>query len=1089
MRFRILGIIAALTLLVTYAVAQGPTATLVGRVVDSSHGAVPGASIKIRSLDTNQTRTAMSQANGEYTVSALQPGPYQITITKEGFKSVTQSRVVLEADQSARFDVELSVGTISETVSVQGGVTALNTENATLGDVITPVQIAEIPLFGRDFNDLAFLVAGAQPSEQSGKGAPYITNGQRADSTGVLIDGLNDESPRDAGAQARPPLDSLQEFKYETANYSAEYGRLGGGQINMVLKSGANQVHGSLFEYWANDDLDARNFFDTSAKSELRRNQFGGSLGGPITIPKLYNGKDRTFFFISWESYRARAGSNSIGVVPSTLERQGNFSQDFNATGQLIYIKDPLLSGTCSSSKQTACFPGNIIPSQRFNVVGQNVAGFYPAPDAAGVNNFQINLAAPDSWDNFLFKVDQRLGNRDNLSVRVMQRWEESSNPFSGGVLGFGATTNTAQELYGVSETRLLSPTLVNEFRGGLTRTTDSELSAHAGVNWAQQLGISGTTTTPALEGFPSFKITGYETLGDSTSNPIRYWVNNFDYNDVLTWSKGKHTFKFGADFVRVQLYQPTNSNFNGTFTSNGKASNDGFADLLLGYESSTSVKTGTVTNHIFQSLLGAFVQDDYKILPNLTLNLGIRYEIQFAPYEQEGLFTNYVPGLGQAIIGSAQTLPNLSATLATAGVTGLVGVAGMGNNVPFSTVNTNYDSFAPRVGLAWRPFGNNNTVVRSGYGVFYTGQRLSAIRTDIASGFPFSISESFTAPSTNPAALTLSNPFPSALLKFSGVTTTSGYELSPPSPYVQSWNLGIEHQLGKGVVLSATYTGSKGTHLGRKYDLNQEIRLPNNILPNGQYPRPYPGFGDIEYYSFGFNSAYEAGILTVKKRFSSGLAFTANYTYGKSIDENSGFNYAGAGDFNGAQNSLDTMAERGLSDFDIRHSFNMNFVYQLPFHNNFLTKGWQLAGTGVAYSGQPFTPYVSGASIDTAQASRPNRLANGSLANPTVADWFNLNAFAIVPDSAFAFGNSGRDILQGPGTLALNLALTRVFAFNERTNLGLRFEAFNFTNHANFQLPGDALDKSNAGTITSTKAQGDLGGQRTLQISLRLRF
>jgi outer membrane receptor protein involved in Fe transport len=1072
-----------------YASAQAPTATVVGRVTDASHAAVAGAAVHIRSLDTNQVRTAETQADGQYTVTALVPGPYQIEITKEGFQAASEPKIVLEADQSARLDVELRVGAVSEKIEVRSSVTVLNTENATLGDVVTPTQIAEIPLFGRDFNDLAFLIPGAQPSEQNGKGAPFIANGQRADSSGILIDGLNDESPRDAGAQARPPLDSLQEFRFETSGYSAQYGRLAGGQVTMVLKSGTNELHGSLFEYLANDALDARNAFDTSVKSELRRNQFGGSFGGPLTIPKIYSGRDRTFFFVSWESYRQISGTNSIGVVPTLEERKGDFSHDFNAMGSLILIKDPMASGSCNATSRAACFDGNMIQPYRFNQVGVNVAAFYPLPNRPGPNNFQVNVGAPDSWDNFLFKVDQRVGDKDNFSVRVLERWEQSMNPFSGGAVGFGATTNTTQELYGISETRVFTPRLINEFRAGLTRTLDAELSAHAGVNYAQQLGISGTTTDPSLEGFPKFSVTGYETLGDSTSNPIRYTVNNFDFNDSITWIKGRHAIKFGADLVRVQYYQPTNSNFNGTFTSNGKATGDGFADLLLGYESSTSIKTGTVTNHLFQSLFAGFVQDDYKILPSLTLNLGFRYEIQFAPYEENGQVTSYVPGLGQAIIGSAQSLPNLSSILATSGLTQYVGIAGVGNSVPFSLVNTNYLDLAPRVGMAWRPFGNNKTVIRSGYGIFYTGQRLSAMRTDIASGFPFSISDTFTAPSNNLGALTLSNPFPSSLLKFSGVTTTSGYELKPPSPYVQSWNLTVERQLGKGVVLVATYNGSKGTHLGRKYDINQEIRLANNQLANGNYPRPFPGFTDIEYYSFGFNSSYEAGTLTLKRRFAGGLTFAANYTYSKSIDENSGFNYAGAGDFNGAQNSQNTFGEKGLSDFDMRHTFNANATWQIPWNHDIFTRGWQLSGTGVAYSGQPFTPYVSGANVDLAQASRPNRVGNGSLPNPTSADWFNLNAFQIVPDSAFAFGNSGRNILEGPGTFAMNAALSRRFSIRERTKLIFRFEAFNLTNHTNLQLPGAALDKSNAGTIIATKPQGDFGGQRTLQGSIRLTF
>ena len=1052
------------------ALAQAPTATLVGHVVDASRAGVPGAAIKVRNLDTNQTRTTLATGTGDYTVSALAPGPYEISIEKTGFKTVRETKIVLEADQSARLDVELPVGSVSESVEVTSAPPLLNTEASSRGDVISPTEIAEMPLNGRDFNDLAFNVAGVQPAEQSFKGSPYVVNGARADASNVLIDGINDQTPRDASAQARPPLDSLQEFKLLTTGYSAEYGRLAGGVVSMVLKSGTNQLHGSLFEFLRNDDLDARNFFD-QAKSKLRRNQFGAQLGGPLTIPKFYSGHNRTFFLVSWESYRQVQGTNQLGVVPTDRERTGDFSQSFDATGKLILIKDPTASGSCTQTVRTACFQNNIIPGNRISTIGQALMSYYPHPNLTGANNLIVNADNGDFWDNFLFKVDQRLGEKDNFSVRALTRWEDSTNPFSGtGLGGFGSTTSSTQELYGLSETRIFTPNLVSEFRVGVTRTVSAENSANQGISYAQKLGIPGTTTDPNLLGFPKFSITGYETVGDSTSNPIRYTVTNYDVNGVVTWNKGKHSIKFGGDMLRTEYYQPTNSNFNGTFTFNGKTSNNGIADVLLGYPSSTSRKIGTVTNHILQNNYGLFVQDDYKILPSLTLNLGLRYEISGAPFEKDGLETSYVPSLGKAVIGSDATLGgNLPAILAADGLTGLVLTAQQAG-LPESLVNTKYNNFAPRVGFAWRPFGNTRTVIRSGYGIFYTGSRLSAARTDITGGFPFSTAQSFTGSTSNPNLLTLANPFPSSLAKVTGVTTTAGYEVNAPSPYLQSWNFTIERELGQGVALEVGYTGSKGTHLGRKYDINQEIRLPNNALANGQYPRPFPGFTDIEYYAFGYNSSYQAGTVTVHKRFQKGLFFRANYTYGKSIDENSGLNYAGSGGYQGAQTSLDPFLERGRSDFDIRHVFSMNFAWQSPFRQSIFTRGWQLAGTGSAYSGQPFTPQLSGPSSDLAQATRPDRVANGSLANPGPNGWFDLSAFMTVPDSAFRFGNSGRNILDGPGTLAVNLSLAREFHIAERNRFQVRWEVFNFTNHTNFQLPNVTLDKANAGTITSNK-------------------
>jgi outer membrane receptor protein involved in Fe transport len=1076
MRTHVAAVFAALAVFAGITAAQTPSATLVGRITDASRAAVAGAVVETRNTGTNETRTAQSQADGEYTVSNLPPGTYEITIDKPGFRRLRESGLELQVEQTARIDAQLQVGTLAESIDVKADAPLLNTETSSRGDVITSRELTEMPLNGRDFNDLAFLVAGVQPAEQGGKGSPYVVNGARADASNVTIDGLNDQNPRDAGAQARPPLDSLQEFKLQTSGYSAEYGRLAGGVVNMVLRSGANVIHGSLFEFVRNDLFDARNFFD-AGKSELRRNQFGATLSGPLVIPRLYNGHDRTFYLVSWESFRQVQGSNSIGIVPTALEREGDFSQSRDAAGKLILIKDPLSSGACTTANSSGCFPGNIIKASRFSPIAQQLLQIYPLPNLSGPNNYLANFPSPDNWDSFVFKVDQKLGAKDNFALRVLQRWETSSNPFSGSPLGtFGATTDVSQALYGISETRIFTPQLINEFRGGLTRTINSELSAHAGTNWAAQLGIPGTTTDPALLGFPKFTITGFETFGDSATNPIRYTVNDYNLNDAVTWNKGRHSIKIGGDILRVQYFQPTNSNFNGTFAFNGKTTNDGFSDFLLGFISSASRKIGTVTNHIYGTSFGAFVQDDFKVLPNLTLNLGLRYEIANAPYEEYGQMTNYVPSLQKVVIGGVSTVPNWQATVASAGLTGLVALASEAG-LPKSLVNTNYDNFAPRVGFAWRPFGNNRTVVRSGYGVFYTGSRLSAVRTDLAGGFPFAVAQTFTGVPANPTLLTLASPFPASLAKVSGTTTANGYEVNPPSPYLQSWNFTVERELGKGIGIETGYAASKGTHLGRKYDINQQFRTPSSTT------RPYAGFGDIQYYSFSSNSSYNSATVTLRKRFDRGLFFRANYTYGKSIDQASGLNYAGDGGYQGAQNSSDLKSERGRSDFDIRHVFSMNFAWKLPFRQNFLTRGWQLAGSGVMYSGQPFTPVVSGASADLAQATRPDRLATGTLPNPSPNMWFNLAAFSIVPDSAFRFGNSGRNILDGPGTVSLNSSLSREFRIRERSRAQFRWEAFNVTNHANLQLPNIALDKANAGTITKNKPA------RVMQLGLRYEF
>jgi outer membrane receptor protein involved in Fe transport len=1064
----------AALLLATPSRAQTPSATIVGRIVDATDLAVSGATVRVRNIDTNELRTAESQSNGDYTVSNLRPGTYEVVIEKPGFKQLRQSNLDLQVEQTARMDARLQLGGLSDSVEVQADVPLMNTETSSRGDVVSAREITEIPLNGRDFNDLAATLPGVMPSEQSSKGSPFSINGARADASNILIDGQNNQNPRDAGAQLRPPLDALQEFKIHTSGYSAEYGRLAGGVVSMLLKTGGNRLRASASEFLRNDRFDARNFFDAE-KSELSRHQFGATVSGPVVIPRLYDGHDHTFFMVSWESLRETAGENNIGIVPTALERSGDFSQSVDASGNLIRIKDPLASGACSATSSSGCFPGNRIPASRISPIALQLLPFFPDPNRQGPSNHLANLPGRDHADNLVLKLDHGLSARDNASVRVLLRRQSSTNPFSGSNLGgFGSATENRQSLYGFSETHIFSAAVVNELRAGLTRTTNEQLSDHAGTNWAAQLGIPGTTDDPSLAGFPRFTITGFDAIGDSATNPIRYVVNNYNVSDAMTWIHGNHSVKIGGEMLHTQYFQPTNSNFNGTFTFNGRLTNSGFADFLLGYASSTSRKIGTVTNHLYTNSFGAYVQDDYKVRPDLTLNLGLRYEVQTSPYEKDGQMTNFVPSTGMVLMGGDSTVPNWPATVASAGLTGRVALAS-DYGLPKSLVNTNYLNFAPRIGFAWRPFGGNKTVIRSGYGIFYTGSRMSAIRTDLAGGFPFSVSQSFTGATSDPTRLTLSNPFPDAFARVTGVTTANGYEVDAPSPYLQSWNLTLEREL-RGVGFELGYTGSKGTHLGRKYNLNQQVRTPTSTS------RPYDGFSGIQYYSFGTNSSYNAATLTVRKRFHKGLLFRANYTFGKSIDVASGLNYAGDGGYQGAQDSYNPDAERGRSDYDVRHLFSMSFAWPLPLSSHEPLKGWALSGSGRIYSGQPLTPQLSGPSADLAQATRPDRIAKGTVPNPSPERWFDLAAFPVVPDSAFRFGDSGRNILDGPGTVSVNLALSKSVPLGPG-RLQLRSEAFNVTNHTNFSLPNVALDRANAGTITASKPA------RIIQFGLRWDF
>ena len=1092
------------------ALAQAPTATLVGQVTDSTNAAVVGATVEVRDTATNLTRTTETGPKGEYTVSDLSIGIFDVAISKTGFAELKKTGLELAADQTARLDATLKIGSTVETVAVTADVGLLNTETSTRGDVISPVEVAEIPLNGRDFNDLAFTVAGVQPAEAGAKGAKYVAGGSRADSSGVYIDGINDESPRDAGSQISPPLDSLQEFKIETSSYTAQYGRLSGSVVNMVTKSGGNRFHGSLFDYIRNDLFDAEPFdFNpppAPAKTKLRQNQFGGDFSGPITIPHLYNGHDRTFFALSLESVRAVTGVISSSIVPTLLERAGDFSQSVpppagsppGTPGTPYYFHNPAVANptttpNCGATGGAGCLypaPYDMIPT--LDPVALNLLAFYPKPNVTGVNqgvnNYQIVTDKRSSSNNGLLKIDQKLGPNDQLSGIFLRDFTSSTNPTSGSPIGnFGSTTDVHNTLIAVAETRVFTPNLVNDFRYGRTRTVSAEEADDHGIDWATQLGISGTTTVPAFLGFPNFKPSGYASLGDNASQPITFVVNDYDGSDLVTWNRGRHTFKFGGDIFHVQLFQPTNTDKNGAFTYNGKFTNSGkaatnaLADMLAGFPATSLLMSGGIVNHLVQTNYAGFVQDDYKASENLTLNLGLRYEFQTLPSEENGQLSNFVPALGQIVYTNASSVPNISALLAQAGLTNYY-VAANSVGYPTALIHGNPLRVGPRVGFAMRPFNNDRTVIRGGYGIFYTGIRLTVIRTNLTGQFPFAAQTTYTAlnPTTSAAGsklISTTNPFPSAGGALGGILTPNGYDPNAPSASLQSYNLTVERDLGKGIALEIAYAGSKGTHLAQETDWNQER------IPNTNSSRPFPTFQAITIEQFNGVSHYDSGQVTVRRRFEHGLFFRVNYTFAKSLDSQSGANAAGSNGYFANQNVLNPYAEYGRSDFDIRQNFTATSVYRTS-SRFYVLRDWQASGNILAYSGQPFTLKVSGTQ-DLGVATRPSATCNGSLSGSSrnISEWFNPACYAV---PASGFGNVGRNTLSAPDSVALNLSVGRVFTMpREFGSFEFRLEGFNALNHPSFASPSATIGSSTtAGVISSTT-----GNQRLVQISGRYSF
>ncbi|MBL8238379.1 MAG: carboxypeptidase regulatory-like domain-containing protein [Bryobacterales bacterium] len=1101
---------------------QGGSATISGIVQDAHHAVVPGARVQVRHTETNSTRELTASEDGEFTVTNLAPGPYELRVEREGFRTYVQNSIVLELGQVLRAEVHLQLGAVAESIVVSTEATLINTEvGAIKGDVILQQEINDMPLDGRDFTDLAMMVSGVVPMAQGGQGSGLNVNGARSDSTNYSVDGFNNRNPRGAAAQVRPNVGAMQEFKMEVAGFSADTGRMAGGNINMVLRSGTNQFHGDVFEYFRNDIFDARSFFD-QRKQSLRRNQFGATVHGPVNIPGLYNGRDRTFFLFSWESYREVLGQSQIGSVPTLLQRQGDFSQSVvPVTGAKLYLRDPLATGTCSATVSTACFPGNRIPASRFHPIALKLLEYYPLPNRGDAANNYISTAKDfDIWSSYVWKIDHRFREKDTVSFRAQLRDADTTNPFAAGAIPMWPNfSDDVRSLAGVDYTHMFSPTLLTEVRAGYSRGATRESTAWQGQDIAAQLGIAGVTNDPVLKGWPRVTIQDYVSLGSVAGQPADYHVTTLLASNKYTWIKNKHVLKWGVDMERVRFNQPFYDNARGTLAFQRNWTQHSVADFLLGMMQTSTRNAQTTRNYLRSFSVGAYFNDDFKVTRTLTLNLGMRYELDMPPVEKYGRASNFVAEFGKIIISDDANLPNLRQRIAQFNLQDRVALA-REVGYPRALVYADKINFAPRSGFAWRMPGKATSVLRGGYGIFYTGHLLNPIRTSLMTGFPFSVNQTFTRLATDTTLVTLSNPFPESRATEGNSTNSNGYDPHPPLGYLQSYNLTMERELGGGMALEMGYVGSKGTNLGRQYDINQPLRTMELYQANAVFPRPIAGINTINYYSFGANSNYNAGQISLRRRARGGF-YRFNYTISKSIDDASQLSGNSTGGFAGAQNSRDLKSERGRSDFDRRHVVTAVFSTTLPFGRGkrFLKNargwrggavaGWQFSGSATFYSGQAFT--VTSANVDTAlgESLRPNRIGSGAQRDIAGAGkrgvdypWFALADFEPVPRCAsrtscevspngfapFAFGNSGRNILDGPRSHFINVAMMKNFRLAEKRGFQFRYELFNMLNHANLQLPERQFNSLGGGLITGVTDRGR-GGPRVMQAALKFEF
>ena len=828
-----------------------------------------------------------------------------------------------------------------------------------------------------------------------------------------------------------PSIDAIGEFKIITNAYSAEYGRLAAGVISVALKSGSNQFHGSLYEFLRNEKLDARSFFDSS-KQKLERNQFGGLLSGPIR-------RDKTFFLVSYEGLRSLQGQTMITRVPTALERTGVFAGSVRNpfTGQL--------------------FAANTITPALISPVATALVAFVPLPNRPGVLNYTTSGNTREDQDTILAKVDHRVGTRDQFSAEIFIYRSSGANPFRSTALpGYGSRRAIRRELFSTVYSHAFSDRTFNELRAGFVHDKFDETSVNTGKNTSADVGITGVASG---YGLANIVVSGFPEFGDSTFLPDRWNDREISLSDTLSVTRGSHLFSLGGDYQRSAFTNLFASFAGGQIAFNGAFSLNPFADFLLGLPIQTQRQVGTNNSRLSSSYYGLFVQDNWRPFRDITLNIGLRYEVNTPAVEKDHRWANFI----------------LSArTQVVAGTPGY----------PRALVKSHFNNFSPRIGIAFRPFGNAKTSVRAGYGIFDTFDlQFTQYQLLGATAFPFTRLELFQATSAgNPS---LSNPFPNRPGLTPGALSPNGWEYENPTPYMQNWNLTIAREIVPNMSIEVSYVGSKGTHLSSTANINQTNRTAQGSVV------PFPGLGRVLFQRLGANSSYNALQISLQERMSSGLSFRSAFTWSKSIDNASFGSSARL-----PQDPNNLASERALSDFDRRRVWNSDFIYEVPFgrgrrfggaSNPFLEAffgGWQISGIVQLADGRPFTPVASRANTQAGFASRPDRLSNGGVAAPGVDRWFDPSAFVVVPANQFRFGNSGRNILVGPGSVVIDGAVFKQFTLPWETHrLQIRAEIFNLSNHANFGQPDARIDQPSAGIISSA------GPGRQIQLALKYLF
>lgn len=1058
-------------------VAQQDMGVITGIVTDASGAAVPGARILVANPATGETRTAQSSDSGSYTVGPLRIGSYSIVVEKEGFKKASWDAIAVSAQDRVRADFRLEIGVMTETVSVTAQAPLLNSETATLAQVVEEREIRSLPLNSRNFQQLAWTTAGVMPSTRSrDRESGFNAHGQPITQNNFIIDGI-DNNNNVMGMQDRkaqtvvPSLDAVAEFKVQTSNYSAEFGRNSGAVMIVNLKSGTNEFHGTAFNYLRNDATDARDVFtyvdrtgDGKADPEvLKQNQFGGTIGGPII-------RNRLFFFGSYEARLQRRSQTDLAIVPTADEKSGAFPASLGA------IRDPLTGQP---------FANNTIPRSRFDATASRLLELWPAPNFAGSGTRQ-NFTRTPPWNNDRHQTDTRIDWDATSKDKIFGRFSKNAttnlrgsvfDPPARGAAGNERAIDDDDAHSAVfSWTRILRGNLINEFRYGFSRqkVDKRELSQETMAETNARYGIKGIPAYDRLYGLARIGLAGafaYEGLGEPGSMPnfkihqVHQWLNN------VSWYRGSHNFKFGVDlrWNRSDIFGGDSAH--GNFNFDGNFTRVSFADFLLGWPASFNLTTLLPGQMRFRNFM-FFAQDDWKITSRLSLNLGIRYELTSPWWEkhnnQSKLDIN--PGSTYGDIVSA----------------GYCGESWSCRGL----VNTDSNNWAPRIGLAYQVAPK--TVFRAGAGVFYAGQGSYGANNRMISNFPFYRSVTTQSTATRPA-LVLQDGVPAGYLG-DGRTPPNNLNWSVwqdrfPAPTVYQWNAAVQREVMPNLSLTAAYVGSSSNYIQGSYNWNGSEPGP---LATEVQRRRFPRWNNVDLVSPYGHSNYHGLDVHVERRYSRGLTFTAAYTWAHSIDnipEQFGPGGGGLMDFRNFDVS------RGNSNFDVRQRFVSSVVWEIPVKSsnailNGVIGGWQMSNLLSMQTGNYFTITVPNARQRLGATGIgnwwPDRLRDPQIEDPSAQLWFDKTAFASPrnADGTWRLGNAGRAILPTDDLFNLDIGLMKNFRVTERIGLQFRAEIFNLTNTPTLGEPVTNSESPDFATVRNT-----VSVPRQMQFALRLSF